>query len=450
MATENTHFSFTEIHNLFTKARRIFFIGIGGISVSSLATYSVFSGKEVFGYDKVRSKESKKLESIAKIKYYSTPDNVNDMDMVIYSSAIPSSNFEYQNAKKLGIPLISRANFLGYIISRHKNKIGICGMHGKSTTVSMLSKIFSYGTKNPTVFCGAEMIDSQSPFILGKENTCIYEACEYLNSFLSMPSDDVGILNIDYDHPDFFNSVDMIISSFQEYASKAKRIFVNADDPLSCKITHPSIVTYGIKNGTYKAEIVHSSEENEFLVYKNHVLLGRCVLKQFGEHLIYDALCAYAIAYENNISHKVISESLYDFEGSKRRMEFFKKTDTGVDIFEDYAHHPTEIKATISAFKKMGYKNILCVFQAHTYSRTYHLYEQFKDAFKECNSLVVLPIFSAREENIYNLTDQGFASDCGGILIEDFCGASKIIKEFKGDLCLIMGAGDIYKLKNLL
>lgn len=450
MAISNTNLSFEEIHNIFINSKRIFFIGIGGISVSSLAGYCVFMGKMVYGYDRVRSKESKKLESIAKIKYYSTPDNVNDMDMVIYSSAISENSFEYLKAKKLNIPLISRANFLGYVISRYKTKIGICGMHGKSTTVSMLERIFSYAQKSPTVFCGAEMKDTGSAYILGKGETCIYEACEYLNSFHCMPKSDAGILNIELDHPDFFSSITDIVSSFQKYADSAKRVFINADDTESLKITHDNIITYGIKNGMYKAKIIHSTDKNAFLVYKNEKLLGKCLLNQLGTHIIYDALLAYAIAYENNIPHSVIYNALSDFQGALRRMEFIKKTDTGLDIFEDYAHHPTEIKASLSAFRQMGYKNILCVFQAHTYSRTYHLYEQFKKAFKDADRLIILPIYPAREENTFNLNDSNLASDLGGILVEDFCGASNMIKEFNGDLCVIMGAGDIYKIKKFL
>ena len=450
MSISNTNFSFEEIHKLFINSRRIFFIGIGGISVSSIAGYCVFMGKDVYGYDRVRSKESKKLESIAKIKYYSTPDNVNDMDIVIYSSAISESCFEYQRAKRLNIPLISRANFLGYIISRYKTKIGICGMHGKSTTVSMLERIFSYAQKSPTVFCGAEMIDTGSAYILGSGESCIYEACEYLNSFHCMPKSDAGIVNIDFDHPDFFSSINEVCASFQKYIDTANRVYINADDKESLKISHENIITYGIKNGMYRAKIEHTCNKNCFFVYRNNILLGKCQLSLFGTHIIYDALLAYAIAYENNISHSVISDALSDFKGTLRRMEFIKKTDTGLDIFEDYAHHPAEIEASLSAFRQMGYKNILCVFQAHTYSRTYHLYERFKTAFKGIDSLIILPIYPAREENTFNLTDSALASDLGGVLVEDFCGASNIIKEFQGDLCVIMGAGDIYKIKKFL
>ena len=241
MSVPNTNFDNEKIHKLFKNSKRIFFIGIGGISVSSLASYCVFLGKEVFGCDKVRSKESKKLESIAKIKYYSTPDNINDMDLVIYSTAIDADNFEYVSARKKSIPLISRANFLGYIISLHKTKIGICGTHGKSTTVSMLAKIFTYAKRKPTVFCGAEMKEFSSPYIFGCQDVCIYEGCEYLNSFLSMPKTDGGILNIEYDHPDFFPSLDSEITSFQAYIENAERAYINIDDPACQKIIHKNV-----------------------------------------------------------------------------------------------------------------------------------------------------------------------------------------------------------------
>ena len=451
MAIENTNFKLDEIHNFFTNAKRIFFIGIGGISMSSLATYCVYLGKEVFGYDRTRSRVTKKLEKICNIKYYSTPDNVSCMDMVIFTGAIDESNFEYKRANELKIPTISRANFLGYIISRYKTKIGVSGMHGKSTTCALITHIFDYASRNPTSFCGAEMKLYDSACLIKKGQCCIFEACEYMNSFLSLPCDDAVILNIDFDHPDFFKSLDDIKCSFNKFANKAKRVFINADDEASTSIVAKEKITFGIKSeAMYKAKIIHSPDFYGFEVYKNGALLGKCKSTFFGEHFIYDALCAFSVASENNIAPSVICGAISSFMGSERRMELIKKTDTGAPVFMDYAHHPTEIKASLCALLEMGYKKILCVFQSHTYSRTFFLYDEFTKAFEDASKLVILPIDSAREENIYEITDEGFARDCGGIFLQDLCATSSYIKNCECDCVVIMGAGDIYKLVKFL
>ena len=451
MALLNTSFSCEEIHNFFVKAKKIFFIGIGGISTSSLATYAYFCGKEIYGYDQVRGSEARKLESIAKIKYYSTPDNVENMDLVVYTGAIDENNFEYKRAMELEIPTVSRANFLGYVISRYKNQIGICGMHGKSTTTAMLWKIFSYASRRPSVFCGAEISELKSSSVLDSGESCIFEACEYLNSFLSLRARDVGIVNIDYDHPDFFKSIDEVIESFNAFVLPSERVFINADDLYSKKIKHKKIITYGIKNeATYRGKIIHSVGKNEFLVYHGKKELGKVRLKMCGVHFVYDALCAIAIACENKISPRVVFSALEEFEGTLRRLQMIKKTDTGVPIFEDYAHHPTEIKATIEALISSGYKKITCLFQAHTYSRTFYLYDGFKKAFDGVCSLFVLPIYPAREKNTLGLTDEGFASDIGGVFVSSIENARKLLFSCEADVIVIMGAGDITNIKKIL
>ena len=229
MAIKNTNFSFEKIDSVYKSAKKIFFIGIGGVSMSALATYCLYDGKEVFGYDSVRSDGARKLEKLCHIKYSSTPDSVCSMDLVIYSNAIAPSCFEYKKAQALNILTVSRANFLGYIISKYKNKIGISGTHGKSTTVSYLAKIFEYASLSPCVFCGATMRDYDSVLLYNKKDTCIFEACEYMDSFLNLPSDITGILNVDYDHPDYFPSLEAVKASFSKFAQGGKSVFINLD-----------------------------------------------------------------------------------------------------------------------------------------------------------------------------------------------------------------------------
>ena len=443
MALLNTDFSVNKIDTFFSSAKRIFFIGIGGVSMSSLAKYCLNEGKAVFGYDKKRSEITEKLEKDCHIKYYSSTDSVCGMDLVIYTTAIDENNIEYSHAKRLNIPLISRGNFLGYVMTKYKNRIGICGMHGKSTVTSMLHHIFAEAKKEPTTFCGGEMV-GYGCSVLGGNEYCIFEACEYLDAFLHFNPTESVITNIDYDHPDYFKTKEQILESFQKYASLNERVYINSDDELSKIIKHNSIVTYGIKNDArYMAKIVHSPHSNEFFVYRDGDVVAMCRLKLFGEHFVYDALCAFAIAYENMIDTNVIVNALNTFEGTKRRMELIKKADTGADIFVDYAHHPTEIKATINGLRAMGYKKITCIYQAHTFSRTYYLYDEFKNAFRGVNNLIIAPTFSAREINTFGFTDYDFALHCGGVFMDDYKKIAECVDKAESDAIVIMGAGDL-------
>lgn len=455
MAISNTHFSFDEIHKEFTRAEKIFFIGIGGISMSALAEFCANAGKQIYGYDKARGKEAMRLERKGKIKYYSTPDNITGMDMVIYTNAIDENNFEYRRAKKLKLPLISRANFLGYVVSLHKVQIGVSGMHGKSTTTAMLAHIFEEALQNPTVFCGAEMRRYGSNCKLGGRECCIFEACEYQNSFLSLPTTDAIVLNIDFDHPDFFDSIDTVKKSFKQYIKNAKRVFVNYDDENSRELCHKSIITFGFnKNSVFSAEICKNGKNDtgvSFFVYKRGELLCKCSLLSYGTHMVYDALCAFAVASTYGIGTEVICRALSTFEGNRRRMEFIKKSDTGADLFEDYAHHPTEITASLEGLCQMGYKKILCIFQPHTFSRTYYLYGKFTKAFSLASKLIIAPSYSAREENIFELSEEKFALDCGGEFVSEISKIAHRVLKTDCDCVVLMGAGDLSaKLKPLI
>lgn len=450
MALLNTDFSVKDLETIFKKAKKIFFIGIGGISTSALAEFCLKENKIVFGCDSKVTEITKRLEKECHIKYYSSTDNVYGMDMVIYTTAIDENNIEYQYAKKMNIPLISRANFLGYVMSKYRHRIGISGMHGKSTVTCMLHHIFTVANKNPTTFCGGEMV-GYGNCVLGSEDYFIFEACEYGDSFLRFCPNESVITNIDYDHPDYFKDINQIASSFQSFANLNEGIYINADDEKSLMITHPSIVTFGIRNlADYNAKIIHSVGKNEFLVLKKGKEIAKISLVFLGEHYVYDALCAFCVAYENGIDIRTIELAFSTFMGTKRRMEFIKKADTGADVFCDYAHHPTEIKATLNSLKDMGYKKICLVFQCHTYSRTYYLYDEFKNAFCGVDNLVIAPTFSAREENVYGFSDSDFAKHCGGVHISDYYSIGSYAKSTNADVIAILGAGNINNLMNFL
>lgn len=449
MACENTRIDYEQIDKIFKSARDIFFIGIGGISMSSLASYCIMCKKRVFGYDMTRNDACAKLEGECFIKYCSTPDSTSGMDLVIYSTAIDESNLEYKNAKRLGIPLISRANFLGYVMSRHKSKLAICGMHGKSTTTAMLGHIYNVAQKDPCVFCGAVMRDYDSAFLKGN-GAFICEACEYLDAFLSLCPDEIGITGIDFDHPDYFKSEGDAVASFQKFVNGAQRIYLNADNGACMELKHDNILTYGIENqADYTAKIVHGVEKNQFLVYYKGKELCKCELDFFGAHFVYDALLAFAIAHQNGINASTICSALSTFSGTKRRMELVLRAN-GVPIFEDYAHHPAEISASLNALKDMGYKRVLCVFQPHTYSRTYYLLERFMLCFEGVYGLVLLPTYSAREKNDLGLDDLRLASLLGATYINNVDKVNDFINNSSTDCVVLMGAGDLLGLREYL
>ena len=449
MSVKNTAINYEQLDKIFNNASCVFFIGIGGASMSSLAKLCVSCGKRVFGYDGARNDACSELEGSCFIKYCSTPDSVKGMDLVIFTTAIDESNLEYTHAKKLGIPLVSRANFLGYIMSKYESRIAICGMHGKSTTTAMLGHIYKVAGREPTVFCGAEMKNYDSGFLQG-EGAIICEACEYLNAFLSLCPNQIGITNIDFEHPDFFKGIDEVITSFQKFANGARTIFVNADNDACMQIQHINKITYGIdKKADYMAKIVHVSGKNCFLVSYKGGELCTLEINFFGKHFVYDALLAFAIAHQNGIKIDDIYRGLSTFMGTKRRLERLGTLKNGAVLIEDYAHHPSEIEASLLSLREQ-FGSVLCIFQPHTYSRSYFLLDSFKTCFKSATELVILPTFSAREKNVYGLSDYDFATAICGRLILEIDKILDFIKNSKSKCVVLLGAGTLLGLKEFL
>lgn len=445
MPLSNTHLSFEEIDKIFKKAQKIFFIGIGGVSMSSLSCYCRLMGKEIYGYDACRTQESAKLEGYAAIKYYSTPDSVKGMDLVIYSNAIDEKCFEYVSAKKLKIPTLSRANFLGYVSSTHQKSICVSGTHGKSTTTAYLAKIFDYAERKPTVFCGASMKDYLSSWIFGSRELIICEACEYMDSFLNLKANVGCILNIEYDHPDYFKSEDMLIDSFFRFADSCETVVLNLDCKNAKKLLNRQnrtrVVTFSLKStqADYYGKVNGSLLE----CYCRDKKIFEVSLKARGIHFAYDAMCAAVCAICEGVPTCAVACALNDAKGVSRRFEFIKKTDTGADIFEDYAHHPTEIKATLRSLKEMGYKHICCVFQPHTFSRTKHVFCDTGSLFSDVENAYIVPTYAAREEYDPESDAQALANKCGAAFAPSLPELCVTLKSSHFDCIVFMGAGDI-------
>ncbi len=462
MALPNTHFGAEYIAELMDGKKNLFFSGIGGVSMCSLAYISKLRGHNVTGYDRTPSKATADLEDEGiKIYYEGDPSHVDDVDVLVYTVAISEDNPEYRAAGERGIPRISRADYLGYLMSGYKNAIGVSGMHGKSTTTSMLEKVFAYAGCDPTVNCGAVMADTGKAHRIGSDEFFIFEACEYMDSFLDFYPTLAVILNIEMDHVDYFHSMEQIEESYAKFAAKTGEggiAVVNCcDDNVMRAIENYKgrLVTFGVEcdGAEYNADnISFNKGRGVFDVFHKGEFLCHVELKVFGAHSICDALATAAVAHLMGITPDKIAEGLGEYSGASRRMEYSGKTARGADIYNDYAHHPTEIATTLSAVEKMGYDKVYCVFQSHTYTRTKELFDDFISVLSDncCSEIVLSPIYSARETDTLGMSSELMAHEIRekgkkAVCFEDFNDLGAYLKETasENEMVLVMGAGDI-------
>ena len=436
---------------------KIHFIGIGGVSMSALAEIMKQRGYEVSGSDIRESKITQHLKSqnIDTIIGHKR-QNVNGKDLIIYTGAVKSDNVELIEAKKLGIPAVERAPFLGEIIKGYNCPIAISGTHGKTTTTSVLAEIFLEGKKNPTVLVGGCLPGSNSNYVIGSKDYIIFEACEYLNSFLNFPSKIAIVLNIEKDHLDFFSGIEEIKESFTKFVnltgSDGIAIF-NGDDQNCLDVAKNYIgksifISTKNKDCDYYAEIKNKVGFPVFDVYEFGKYLGEIKLIIPGNHNVYNALCAIAAARHAGIAHDIIACSLQNFKGAGRRFEYVgvKK---GITVVDDYAHHPSEIKATLTAAANLKFDKIICIFQPHTYTRTKALLDDFAKSLSLCDTCILVDIYAAREKNTCGISSKDLAEKItNGIYAESFEKAVELATQnaTPNTLILTMGAGDVYKM----
>lgn len=461
MSIANTHFGADSIAECLKGKKSIFFIGIGGINMSSLAHIAYERGYKVGGSDKTKTALTERLQNCGiDVKYGHNADNIKGYDAVVYTVAIASDNPELVYAKENGLPCISRADFLGYIMSGYTHRIGVSGMHGKSTCTSMLAHLFISADKDPTVMSGVELAEMNGAYRIGKTDNFVFEACEYMDSFLSFYPSIAVILNIEMDHVDYFHSIEQIKNSFSAFAGKTlvgnddKTIVVNYDDERVYQISKEyggKVVSVGIKStgADFRAiNISYQCGHPQFDVLKHGKFVCRINLAVAGEHNIYNALAAYAVADTCGIPAEEIKIGLESFTGAKRRMEFKGKVN-GADVYDDYAHHPTEVRSTLEGVAKMGYERVWCVYQPHTYSRTAELAGDFAVSFDCADRVIMADIYAAREVNTYGISSKRLADMIGekAEYIDSFAGIAKKLREnvSRGDIVVVMGAGDIYK-----
>ena len=461
MSTENTHFGANAIQNMLAECKSIFFIGIGGVNMSSLAHITRLRGFRVGGSDRTRTAVTEALENKGIEVFYSHDSaNIESYDAVVYTVAISEDNPEYVLARERRIPTISRSDYMGYLMTGYRNRVGISGMHGKSTCTSMCAEIFMHANVDPTVLSGAAMRSMGGAFRMGGEEHFIFEACEYMDSFLDFYPSIAVILNVEMDHVDYFESIDHIHRSFARFAAKTSPngcALYNADDRHVMRVTaRPEIrgarlLSFSVKdeNATfYAANIEMDHGRPSFDVMVEGQLFCHVALAVQGRHNVYNALAAAASAYLCGIEGAAVTKGLAAFCGADRRMEY-KGIFFGADVYDDYGHHPTEVAKTLEGVAEMGYDRVICVFQPHTYSRTAGLFREFTEAFGHADIAVIADIYAAREPDTGMVSAYGLASAIGcGRYEGDFNGILHYLERElrEGDVLVVMGAGDIYKL----
>ena len=444
----------------FDNTWKVYFCGIGGISMSGLAAILLDEGFSVSGSDRSESDLTKALAAQgAKIYIGQKAENItSDIDVVVYTAAIHPDHPELMEAKRLGIPLMTRAVLLGLIMKRYKMPVAISGTHGKTTVTSMISDILLKADADPTLSVGGILESIGNTNIrIGHSDYFVAEACEYTNSFLSFFPRASVILNVEADHLDFFKDLDDIENSFHKFASLSPKdgiVIIGNDIPGKNKIIsgiESPVVTFGKDNtADYYMETLFYDEmgRSHFTVCSP---LGKedFTLKVPGDHNVMNALAAIALADYLKVDRSVTKAALLEFSGAKRRFEF-KGEVSGVRIFDDYAHHPSEIEATLTAAKRYPHKKLWCIFQPHTYTRTKSLMDDFATALCLADEVILAKIYPARETDnlgissatlMEKIIDQG--TKCS--YFETFEEIKNFVKEncAPDDMLITMGAGDV-------
>ena len=441
----------------------VHFIGIGGISMSGLAEVLLQAGFSISGSDSAKSPLTTKLSSMgAKITYPQMAENItDDIDLIVYTAAISKDNPEFVAAEASGKPMLTRAQLLGQIMANYENSIAVSGTHGKTTTTSMLSHILISAQKDPTISVGGILKSIGGNIRVGKSDNFVTEACEYTNSFLSFYPKYNIILNVDADHLDFFKDINDIRNSFHKFALQTGEngcLIINNDIPSLNEITEgvrAEIVTYGLdKSAMYYADNITFNNEGfaDFDVYNSGRLLGHVSLSVPGMHNVSNAVAAIALSDKMGVDFDAAAKGLSAFTGTDRRFEH-KGSFNGTMVIDDYAHHPTEIRATLSAAQKLPQDKLIVVFQPHTYSRTKALLKDFAHELSAADTVILADIYAAREKNTYNISSEDLkkeielnGTECYYFPsfeeIEDFL--KKICK--KNYLLITMGAGDVVKI----
>lgn len=450
------------IINLENNNQHIHFVGIGGISMSGLAEILNYEGFKISGSDIKDSDIVKSLRKQGiKVTIGQKEDNIEDgTDIVVFTAAVKHDNPEILAAEQKGITIIERATLLGAIMDRYKNSIAVSGTHGKTTTTSMISEIIMAAKLDPTITVGGILQSIEGNIRLGSSEYFVAEACEYFDSFLHFKPYVGVILTVDADHLDYFKNLENIRTSFHKFANNIAdngTLVINTSIPNYHEITDgikSNVLTYGSynENSDITASNLSVSPRGEyrFDIMSKGKFECHISLKVPGRHNVDNALAAYAASKVFNIDNEYIIEGLENYTGTDRRFQYKGKFD-GVTVIDDYAHHPTEIKATLAAAKNIEKNRLWCIFQPHTYSRTYNLLNEFTTAFTDADKIIVADIYAAREKdtgliNSSQLVEHIKQNGQDAVYVGDFESIKEYIRHNcqEGDLLITMGAGDVY------
>lgn len=429
--------------------------------MSGLAEILLNNNYTVSGSDAKSSKITEKLKDKgAEIYIGHDENNIKDVDLIVYTAAISSDNPEIVFAKENKIPLMDRAEFLGKIMLGHKYNIAVAGTHGKTTTTSMVSHIALEAKVNPTILVGGELDIINGNVLANNSDYFITEACEYKASFLKFHPYIGIILNIDEDHLDYYRDLNHIKDTFREFVMLIPHdgyIVANADDKDVMDVINGcdcTPLTYGIENGEFKAKNIEYSPTGcgIYDLYRNDKKLYTIELNVPGEHNILNSLSAICTAIALDLSIESIKDGLFNFRGTHRRFELKGSVD-GVNVIDDYAHHPVEIIATLKAVENFPHNELYVIFQPHTYTRTITLFNDFVKAFDNVDHLILADIYAAREKDTGVVSSQMLADAISkrGIECKNIHDSEEIIQYLKsntksGDLIMTIGAGDVNKI----
>ena len=428
--------------------------------MSGLAEILLGAGFTISGSDMKESSLTQHLESLgAKIAYPQSADNITkDIDLIVYTAAIRAGNPEFDAAVASGIEMMTRAVLLGQIMDNYSRSIAIAGTHGKTTTTSMISQILLEGSEKPTVSVGGILEAIQSNVYVGNSDIFVTEACEYTNSYHSFYPKYNVILNVEADHLDFFKDLDDVRASFKKFANNTKDdgILVingaidNLDyfiEGLKCKV-----ITFGITKDCdiYPEEIEYIEGKASFVPVYDNKRYDRVTLSVPGDHNITNALAAIALSIEMGVDYNDVIVALKKFHGADRRFQFKGKFN-GADVIDDYAHHPTEISASLAAARKYPHNRLIVVFQPHTYTRTLSFLKDFAKALSAADLVILADIYAAREKDVYGISSLNVVEElknypCESLYLGSFEEIEKYLKKniVNGDMLITMGAGDVY------
>ncbi len=439
--------------DIILNVKKIHMIGIGGSGMCPLAEILHSQGYILTGSDVNESDPLKRVRAMGvEVFMGHKAENVHGAELIVYSAAINSENPELQEAAKFGIPTMERSKLLGAITRRYDRVIGVCGTHGKTTTTSCLTQVLVMNDQDPTAVIGGRLPLINANGIAGKSEFMVCESCEFVDTFLQLSPDMAVLLNIDNDHLDYFKTMDNLVASFAKFIKMSKVAVINGDDELCKKAIEGfdgEVITFGLdSNNDYTAtNIKRASLGFKFTVNFKGEPLFDLELSVPGKHNVLNALSVVAACRYYGLDNNGIKKGIEAFGGAGRRFEklgYFN----GITLVDDYAHHPTEIAATLNAAKQLNFKNVIAVFQPFTFSRTELLKNEFIEALSIADKVILTPIMGSREVNTSGISSEHLAqglNDCTVVAGLPEAAEKAVELARDGDIIITMGGGDIYK-----